>query len=72
MRTEWQPKPLADLGDFIGFTILLVSEHGAFDGGLKRITETDILIETGEGQVIAIGREVLDNDLTELYLAKEV
>lgn len=72
MRTEWQPKPLADLGDFIGFTILLVSEHGAFDGGLKRITETDILIETSEGQVIAIDREVLSNDLTELYLAKEV
>lgn len=72
MHTEWVPKPLTDLGDLIGFTILLVSEHGAFDGGLKRITETDILIETSEGQVIAIDREVLSNDLTELYLAKEV
>lgn len=72
MRLEWQPKPLSDLGDFIGYTIMLVSEHGAYNGGLKKITETDILINIGEGQVIAIPREVLENDLTELYLAEEV
>lgn len=72
MKREWVPKPLTDLGDLIGYAILLVSEHGAFEGGLKQITETDILIEIGEGQTIAVGRDVLDNDLTELYQAKEV
>lgn len=67
----WTPKPLVELGDQIGRAIMLVCEYGVYVGGLKTVSKTDILIEVGEGQVIAVDRKVLDSDLTELYI-KEV
>lgn len=70
MSKNWQPKALAELGDLIGYNILLICEDGAFDGGLRSITEEDILIEVAEGQVMAVSRKVLDDDLTELYVVE--
>lgn len=70
MTTNWDAQPLAELGDLIGKAIMLVSEFGAYHGGLLAITETDIQVEIGEGRVISIDRTVLDNDLTELYVAE--
>lgn len=67
MVKDWKPRPLTDLGDCIGEAVLLICEYGAFEGGLKSISSTDIHIEVGQGQVIAISRDVLLNDLTELY-----
>lgn len=67
MYQDWQPRPLSSLGDYIGKAILLICEHGAFKGGLKDITPTEIHIEVGMGEVIAVDRKVLESDLTELY-----
>lgn len=67
MVEDWRPRPLADLGDFIGQAILLICEYGAFQGGLKGITKNEIHIEVGQGRVIAVDRKVLEDDLTELY-----
>lgn len=68
---DWKPRPLSDLGDLVGHAILLICEHGAFKGGLKGISKDDIHIEVGEGRVIAVKRNVLDSDTTQLY-TKEV
>lgn len=70
MVKDYKQCPLTELGDLIGLAILLVCEYGAFEGGLKGISEDDIYIETSEGQVLAIERSVLENALTELYLVK--
>ncbi|MCZ4246882.1 hypothetical protein BXO87_01910 [Bacillus sp. GZB] len=70
MEKNYEPRPLAELGDLIGQAVLIVCEHGAFEGGLKDISEEDIHIEVGEGQVIAVDRAVLDEDLTELYVVE--
>jgi hypothetical protein len=64
---NWQPRPLADLGDLIGRAVLLVTEDGAYQGGLRAITESDIHVEVGEGHVIAIERRHLTNEMTQLF-----
>ncbi|MGG3801237.1 hypothetical protein [Metabacillus fastidiosus] len=68
MFEDFKPCSLAEIGDFIGRAILLVCEYGAFKGGLRGFSETDIHIETAEGQVIAVSRSVLEDNLTELYV----
>lgn len=71
MVHNWQPRPLTELGDFTGQAILLICEYGAYEGGLKGFSENYINIETGPGEVIAIERDVLENDLTELYVIEQ-
>ena len=70
MNITWSPRPLNDLGDLIGYTIMIICEEGAYTGGLKNITEMDIDIEVGEGEVLSIGRKMLESELTELYIAE--
>lgn len=65
---DWVQQSLADLGDCVGRTVMLHCEYGSFKGGLVDITSTEIHIEVNRGQVVGIGRHVLEDDLTELYL----
>ncbi|KZR57532.1 hypothetical protein [Pseudobacillus badius] len=70
MFDHWQPRPLAELGDYIGHAVLIICEEGAYKGGLKDITPSDLHIEVGEGEILAISREVVFSENTEFYVAE--
>jgi len=67
MQKNWKPAAIITLGDQIGKQVLLITSDGAYEGGLLHITKDSINIEVDQGNVLAIPRSVLDNDLTELY-----
>lgn len=71
MTRDWELAPLSTLGDYVGQTVLIICDEGSYEGGLKGFSETNILVEIGEGQVLAIRRDILLNDLTELYVLEE-
>ena len=68
MPYDWKPIGLIEIGDQVGRVILLITDEGAYMGGLKGIGQYDIYVETDEGRVIAIPRSVLTQDHTQLYI----
>ncbi|MDZ3952556.1 hypothetical protein U0X36_06360 [Bacillus thuringiensis] len=68
MRSNWKSNPISELGDQIGKAIMLTCKENAYIGGLKDITEKFIMIEVGEGMVIAVDRTVLNDESIELHV----
>ncbi|PFK22995.1 hypothetical protein [Bacillus cereus] len=68
MKSNWKSHPICELGDQIGKAIMLTWKENAYIGGLKDITEKFIMIEVGEGMVIAVDRTVLNDESIELHV----
>ncbi|MGE6676429.1 hypothetical protein ACQKEX_15110 [Bacillus pumilus] len=62
---------MVDIDNYVDRAVLIICEDGAFEGGLKEITESSLHIEVNQGRVISVEKEVLENELTELYVASE-
>lgn len=66
---DWSARPLADIDNYVDRAVLIICDDGAFEGGLKEITESALHIEVDQGRVISVDKEVLENELTELYVS---
>lgn len=72
IKTKWVPRPLADLGDLIGYTVLLTTKDASYSGGLRDITYDDIHLEVGEGSILSVDRDILMDESTQLFVIQEV
>ncbi|MGD6829115.1 hypothetical protein [Bacillus pumilus] len=68
---DWSARPVVDINNYVDRAVLIICEDGAFEGGLKEITESSLHIEVNQGRVISVDKKVLENELTELYVSSE-
>lgn len=64
---KWVPVPLYNIRSLINFAVLLISDKGSHKGDLLAVDERGIFIEIGEGQIVEVPIEVLDDPMTQLF-----